>query len=100
MTVTPGAPGPPGAAGFNETELNILAFPSNQAKNVPKMSFREFVTEGDQTKRIGAYREVGLNMLILRLVPPTTAHLLAQMRVLAEEVLPAPGSRTSAVAAA
>jgi hypothetical protein len=51
-----GQPGNPGAAGFNETELNILAFPSNQAKNVPKMSFREFVTEGDQTKRIGAYR--------------------------------------------
>lgn len=51
-----GQPGNPGAAGFNETEVNILAFPSNQAANVPAMSFRDFVTQGDQTKRIGAYR--------------------------------------------
>ncbi len=51
-----GQPGNPGASGFNETELNILAYPSNQAANVPVMSFADFVTNGDQTKRIGAYR--------------------------------------------
>ncbi len=51
-----GQPGNPGAAGFNETELNILAYPSNQAANVPAMSFADFVTNGDQTKRIGNYR--------------------------------------------
>lgn len=51
-----GQPGNPGAAGFNETELNILAFPTNQAANVPAMSFSDFLTNGDQTKRIGNYR--------------------------------------------
>lgn len=51
-----GQPGNPGASGFNETELNILAYPSSQAANVPAMSFSDFVTNGDQTKRIGAYR--------------------------------------------
>jgi len=51
-----GQPGNPGASGFNETELNILAFPTNQAANVPAMTFKDFVTNGDQTKRIGAYR--------------------------------------------
>ncbi len=51
-----GQPGNPGAAGFNETELTILAFPSNQAAKIPTMGFHDFVTQGDQTKRIGAYR--------------------------------------------
>lgn len=51
-----GQPGNQGVSGFNETELNILAFPSNQAPNVPHMSLHDFVTLGDQTKRIGAYR--------------------------------------------
>lgn len=51
-----GQPGNPGISGFNETELNILAFPSNQVANVPSMTFKDFVTNGDQTKRIGNYR--------------------------------------------
>jgi len=51
-----GQPGNIGVGGFNETELTILAFPSNQAANVPRMTLRDFVTQGDQTKRIGAYR--------------------------------------------
>ncbi len=51
-----GQPGNPGVGGFNETELTILAFPTNQQANVPEMTLSEFVTDGDQTKRIGAYR--------------------------------------------
>ncbi len=51
-----GFPGNPGAAGFNETELNILATPANQAANVPEMTLEQFLQEGDQTKRTGAYR--------------------------------------------
>lgn len=52
-----GQPGNPGAAGFNETELNILACPIAQEKNVPTgMTLAQFLAEGDQTKRMGNYR--------------------------------------------
>ena len=51
-----GQPGNPGVGGFNETELTVLAFPSNQSPYVPEMTLSQFVTQGDQTKRIGAYR--------------------------------------------
>jgi hypothetical protein len=51
-----GQPANPGAAGFNETEVNILACAANQQKHVPELSVREFLLQGDQTKRIGAYR--------------------------------------------
>ncbi len=51
-----GQPGNPGAAGFNETELNVLAFAANQAPNVPAMTLQEYLANGDQTKRIGNYR--------------------------------------------
>lgn len=51
-----GQPGNPGVGGFNETELTVLAFASNQASNVAEMTLSQFVTQGDQTKRIGAYR--------------------------------------------
>lgn len=51
-----GFPGNPGAAGFNETEINIIACAANQVDNVPQLSFKDFLLGGDQTKRIGAYR--------------------------------------------
>lgn len=51
-----GFPGNPGAAGFNETELIIMATAANQAGNVPAMTLADFLVQGDQTKRIGAYR--------------------------------------------
>jgi hypothetical protein len=51
-----GQPGNPGVAGFNETEVNIIACAANQVANVPAMSVREFLLNGDQTKRVGAYR--------------------------------------------
>jgi hypothetical protein len=51
-----GQPGNPGAAGFNETEINILACAADQRANVPELSLSDFLLQGDQTKRIGAYR--------------------------------------------
>jgi hypothetical protein len=51
-----GQPGNPGAAGFNETEINIVACARDQAERVPALSVRDFLLEGDQTKRVGAYR--------------------------------------------
>lgn len=51
-----GSPGNPGVAGFNETELNIVACAANQAGNVPTMTLKDFLLNGDQTKRAGAYR--------------------------------------------
>jgi hypothetical protein len=52
-----GQPGNPGVAGFNETELNIMAYPTAVARNVPQnLTVEQFLTDGDQTKRIGAYR--------------------------------------------
>jgi hypothetical protein len=52
-----GQPGNPGATGFNETELNIMAYPTAVARSVPQdMTYDHFLTEGDQTKRIGAFR--------------------------------------------
>src|SRR5262245_1311232 len=37
-----GEPGIKGLLGFNETEVNILAFASNQAVKIPKMSLQDF----------------------------------------------------------
>lgn len=51
-----GQPGNPGAAGFNETEVNILGYAANQRPNVPKLTLKEYLENGDQTKRIGNYR--------------------------------------------
>ena len=51
-----GQPGNPGAAGFNETEINIVACPRDQLDIVPEMTAQDFLLQGDQTKRIGAYR--------------------------------------------
>lgn len=51
-----GFPGNPGAGGFNETELNILAWPKQSEGKVPDLTLEEFLANGDQTKRIGNYR--------------------------------------------
>lgn len=39
-------------------------------------------------ERIKAYREVGLNVAVLRCIPPTADHLIRQMEQLARDVLP------------
>ena len=52
-----GFPGSPGVAGFNETEVNILAYPTAVEATVPKnFTIEQFICGADQTKRIGAYR--------------------------------------------
>ncbi|MBK7597144.1 MAG: acetoacetate decarboxylase family protein [Acidobacteria bacterium] len=40
----------------NEIEFDILAYPVSREPNIPEMSLKEFVTAGDQTKNIGAFR--------------------------------------------
>lgn len=51
-----GRPGSNGVGGFNETEVNIVAYSKDQAGNVPALSLAEFLQNGDQTKRMGNYR--------------------------------------------
>ena len=51
-----GQPGNPGVGGFNETEVNIVAYPKQSAGKVPTLTLDEFLANGDQTKRIGNYR--------------------------------------------
>ncbi len=38
--------------------------------------------------RLAEYRKAGLNTLVLRLVPPTAKHLVEQMRLMSERLLP------------
>lgn len=38
--------------------------------------------------RLAEYRAAGMNLLVLRLVPPTVSHMVRQMRLLSEHVLP------------
>jgi hypothetical protein len=52
-----GQPGNQGLGGFSETEVNIAAFATNVADNVPQgITLDQFLTVGDPTKRIGNYR--------------------------------------------
>jgi hypothetical protein len=51
-----GQPGNRGTAGFNETEVSIIACSKKQRDKVPRMEYDEFLKQGDQTKRIGAFR--------------------------------------------
>lgn len=52
-----GQPGNPGIGGFNETEVNIVAYPSAVEAAVPtSYRLQSFITGADQTKRIGVYR--------------------------------------------
>ncbi len=40
----------------NEVQLNIIAYPSVLATQVPAISFADFLAGGEQTKTLGAYR--------------------------------------------
>jgi hypothetical protein len=52
-----GQPGNPGVGGFNETELNIAAYPLAVEAAVPSSyTVEAFIAGADQTKRIGNYR--------------------------------------------
>jgi hypothetical protein len=52
-----GIPGVPGGNGFNETELTIMACATAVASTVPTdLTVAGFLTQGEQTKRVGAYR--------------------------------------------
>lgn len=52
-----GQPGNPGAGGFNETEVNLVAYPLAQAASVPSSYTLEgYIAGGDQQKKIGNYR--------------------------------------------
>lgn len=52
-----GAPGSQGVGGFNETEINIIAFATKIAANVPMgLTLEQYLTVGDPTKRLGNYR--------------------------------------------
>lgn len=51
-----GSPGNNGVGGFNETEVNIVAYPKSSLGKVPELTLEEFVQNGDQTKRMGNYR--------------------------------------------
>ncbi len=52
-----GFPGNPGIGGFNETELNIVAYSSAVERAVPMgFTLDAFLLGADQTKRIGVYR--------------------------------------------
>lgn len=52
-----GQPGNQGIGGFNETEINILAYATKVAPDVPTgIAFDDYLTSGDPTKRIGNYR--------------------------------------------
>jgi len=50
-------PSNPGIGGFNETEVNVVAFASKVGANVPNgISLEEFLTNGEPTKRVGNMR--------------------------------------------
>ena len=52
-----GQPGNPGVGGFNETELNVVAYAAAVEAAVPtSYTQKAFVSGADQTKRIGVYR--------------------------------------------
>lgn len=51
-----GFPGNPGAKGFNETEVNVVAYPVGKADVVPQLSIADFLAGADQTKLFGNYR--------------------------------------------
>jgi len=52
-----GQPGNQGLGGFSETEINVMAYATKVAANVPsKLSLDQYLISGDPTKRIGNYR--------------------------------------------
>lgn len=52
-----GTPGNPGIGAFNETEVNIVSFASKVGAMVPQgISFKDYLTTGEQTKRLGNFR--------------------------------------------
>jgi hypothetical protein len=52
-----GQPGNQGLGGFNETEINVMAYATKVAANVPSgISLNQYLVSGDPTKRIGNYR--------------------------------------------
>ena len=52
-----GQPGNQGLGGFNETEINVMAYATKVAANVPGgISLDDYLISGDPTKRIGNYR--------------------------------------------
>ena len=51
-----GQPGNPGVGGFNETEVNVVAYPKQSQGKVPALTLEDFLINGDQTKRVGNYR--------------------------------------------
>jgi hypothetical protein len=52
-----GQPGNPGGNGFNETELNVVAYAAARRKDVPPdLTFHDFLFGADQAKNLGVYR--------------------------------------------
>jgi len=52
-----GQPGNQGLGGFSETEINVMAYATKVAANVPPgLSLEQYLISGDPTKRIGNYR--------------------------------------------
>src|SRR5689334_4235594 len=52
-----GQPGNQGLGGFNETEINVMAYATKVAANVPSgITLNQYLISGDPTKRIGNYR--------------------------------------------
>ena len=52
-----GQPGNQGLGGFNETEINVMAYATKVAANVPtNIPLEQYLISGDPTKRIGNYR--------------------------------------------
>jgi hypothetical protein len=52
-----GQPGNQGLGGFSETEINVMAYATKVAANVPSgLSLEQYLLSGDPTKRIGNYR--------------------------------------------
>lgn len=52
-----GFQGNPGIGGFNETEVNVAGYATKVGAFVPQgMAFADFLTMGEQTKRVGNFR--------------------------------------------
>ena len=52
-----GQPGNQGLGGFSETEINVMAYATKVAANVPtNIPLEQYLISGDPTKRIGNYR--------------------------------------------
>ena len=52
-----GQPGNQGLGGFSETEINVMAYATKVAANVPSgLTLEQYLISGDPTKRIGNYR--------------------------------------------